>query len=91
MVLYLIHQNRAGDPLGVWDESDYYYPPGTPEEIENYGVAATERGYEQSWPEFMEQQAFRSPAPTAQWDTYEHPEAPLDEVFDDVRRDTSYN
>lgn len=90
MATYLIHQDRAGNPLGVWDETDYYYPPGTPDDVESYGVAATERGYEQSWPEFMEQQASHSPAPAAQWDTYEHAEAPLEVVYDDVRRDTSY-
>ena len=91
MTVYLIHQNRAGDPLGVFSETDYYYPPGTPQQVEDYGVSATERGYDQSWPEMVEQQASRTPSPTANWDAYDHPDAPLDEVFADVRRDTTYN
>ncbi len=89
MTQFLIHQNRAGDPLGVWDESDYYYPDGTPDEIVNYGEAATQRGYDQSWPEFMEQQASLTPSPSARWDIFEHEDAPLNEVFDDALAATS--
>lgn len=85
MSLYLIHQNRDGDPLGVFSENTHYYFPST-QSHEDYGVSVVNsRGSDTPWLDWVEQLASKSPSPKARWDTYDHPPASLYQVLIDCR------
>lgn len=87
---YLLHQKRDGTPVGVFDETSHYYLP-TEKAAEAYGVAAVAtRGTDTTWDDFMEQQASKSPAPRAMWDTYESDEDGLEYVLEAARNATTY-
>ena len=82
---YLIHFTRDGEPVGVWTENDHYYFPSK-QQHEEYGKSVIEaRGTSVPWEDFADQLAFKTPAPTAMWDTVDHPSAPLYQILVDVR------
>lgn len=90
MSKFLIHQKRDGTPVGVFNETDHYYR-STDAHHERYGIAVvSSRGYAFTWADFVEQQASKTPGPTAMWDTYDSDKAMLADVLDDAIRDTTY-
>lgn len=91
MTLYLLHQTANGDPIGVFTEDDYYYDPQqATREQQAYGLSVIgSRGSQQTWAEFADQQAAKTPSPTAMWDQVDYPSAPLPAVLAQAQRTTS--
>lgn len=91
MAKFLLQQTLYGTPIGIWNEAgEHYYSPDFSDRFEKYGqLVMDSRGVATSWDDWCEQQASKTPSPSAQWDIYEHPDAPLDDILQDAVDHTS--
>lgn len=91
MSQYLLHQKRDGTPMGVFSETDHYYDPEFASGHENYGTSVVgSKGPATDWDDWADQLASKTPSPTDNWDIYNHPSAPLEQVLSDASDDTGY-
>ncbi len=93
MALYLLHEGRDRQPVGVWrSPTDYYYPPSQ-EAKQNYGEAVMENmGTDVTWDDWIEGLASKFPGPKDMWDTYEADGTlELPEVLSEAQSNTGYS
>lgn len=89
-MLYLVHENNGGEPVGVWNEAgDSQYKPDA-----NYFRTRGRRAMENrpehgDWAKYAAGLA-TSFNPNDSWQTHDLPEAPLQDVLGQVIRETRY-
>lgn len=94
MALFLLHQLRNGEVIGVFNEDgdDRYLADYAPQ-FENYGREVVgSKGKAVEWDDWVDQLASKSPSPNGgTWDAYNHTDVDLDTVLNDARKDTDFN
>lgn len=86
MAKYLVHQNRDGQPVGIWrNPEESFYDPRYPAK-ELYGKRLIEdHGQILDWEEFVDDQTFRWPGPYDMWDSIDlDGTLEMNEAFDEL-------
>lgn len=82
-MLYLVHSNFEGTPIGVWnEEEENYYPEDNP--LKKSATTLIESRIEgESWEEFADRLSDRV-SHRDWWETYESPTVVLTDVWNEI-------